>query len=464
MNLLNKTLSQISHHKYLRCDYKYWQTHKLYAFTDFSYLKDMFEIISGSVQTKSYSTQKTSISYIRIGDISYKFGIKDEDLLFLCDDAEIAEKRLLKKDDLVLATIGTVGKIGLANELIGGTHSNNTVILRKKTTKLNVAFYEKLFQSDLYIKYIFGLVSQKAQPNLQQYDLEHIKIPNIGDDTIKSSMIAIKPLGEKIKPLQSALVSTQRIIDAVLKREFHFNYENFEELKKNAQFGSSLGAFANNPDLRFSAKFHRPAGEYVQQELNRITTKKIKHYLAEPIILGASISPSDYNENGDYQYLSMATIKNWKFEGETAQYVSTSYSNSKAEKTIKRGDLILARSGEGTIGKVALIEQEDVKAVFADFTMRIRLKNYNLKFAYYFMRSTYFQYLIEIYKKGLGNNTNIFPIVIREFPLPDISLEEQERIVDEIQEEINKQNDIKNQIARLRERIDEIIEDTIKSV
>ena len=105
--------------------------------------------------------------------------------------------------------------------------------------------------------------------------------------------------------------------------------------------------------------------------------------------------------------------------------------------------------------------KDDIKAIFADFTMRIRLQNYNLKFAYYYMRSMYFQYLIEIYKKGLGNNTNIFPIVIKEFPIPDISLEEQQRIVDEIQEEIDKQTSIKQQISSLRGEIDKIIEKAI---
>ena len=67
----------------------------------------------------------------------------------------------------------------------------------------------------------------------------------------------------------------------------------------------------------------------------------------------------------------------------------------------------------------------------------------------------------EIYKKGLGNNTNIFPIVIQDFPLIDISLDEQQRIVDEIHSEIAKQEDIKKQIADLRNQIDCIIEDAI---
>ena len=130
----------------------------------------------------------------------------------------------------------------------------------------------------------------------------------------------------------------------------------------------------------------------------------------------------------------------------------------KAKKTVRKNDIILARSGEGTIGKVALIT-DDLKGVFADFTMRIRLdeSRYSPLFAYYFMRSCYFQYLIEVNKKGLGNNTNIFPIVVQELPLPDISLENQLRIVHEIQTKIDEGEAIKTEIETLRHKIDSAI-------
>ena len=196
-------------------------------------------------------------------------------------------------------------------------------------------------------------------------------------------------------------------------------------------------------------------------ELKRTTPKRIKHFLSEPIILGASVSPSDYDEDGNYRYISMATIKSWKFDFDSANIVSDVYSESKSAKTVKKDDIILARSGEGTIGKVALIEDEDLKGIFVDFTMRIRLKDYNPEFAYYYFRTTYFQYLIEIYKKGLGNNTNIFPIVVREFPLIDIPVYEQERIVAEIHAEINKQEKLKAGISDIQQQIDQIVEDCI---
>ena len=153
----------------------------------------------------------------------------------------------------------------------------------------------------------------------------------------------------------------------------------------------------------------------------------------------------------------MANIKNWVFEAEDSKLVSTNYSNQNLNKTVTKGDVLIARSGEGTIGKVALVEDENVQGIFADFIMRIRLKNYNPLFAYYYFRTTYFQYLIEINKKGLGNNTNIFPSQIQEFPIIDIPLNYQQKIVDEIKSELDRQEELKQQIIRQRDEIDKLI-------
>ncbi len=91
--------------------------------------------------------------------------------------------------------------------------------------------------------------------------------------------------------------------------------------------------------------------------------------------MGANVSRSDYDDEGNYRYISMATIKNWNFDFDSANVVSAVYSEAKSVKSVKKNDIILARSGEGTIGKVALIQDENLKGIFADFTMRIRLKD-----------------------------------------------------------------------------------------
>ena len=179
--------------------------------------------------------------------------------------------------------------------------------------------------------------------------------------------------------------------------------------------------------------------------------------------LGKSISPSDYDESGEQYYVSMADIKNWRFETEEAKTVFQTYFNSNPNKRIALNDIIMARSGEGTIGKVAIIDNEDNEAVYADFTMRIRLKDYNPLFAYYYFRTDFFQYLVYTHKKGLGNNTNIFPSQIQEFPIPELTLKQQENIVSEIKESIDEQRKIEEKIKAKQQKISFIVENTIKS-
>ena len=92
-----------------------------------------------------------------------------------------------------------------------------------------------------------------------------------------------------------------------------------------------------------------------------------------------------------------------------------------------------------------------------DFTMRIRLINYNSLFAYYYFSSNIFQFLIYTHKKGLGNNTNIFPSQVQEFPLLDFTLTRQDEMIQKIELQLKKQKEIENQIQQKQQQISETI-------
>jgi len=326
--------------------------------------------------------------------------------------------------------------------------------------KINKDMYHPLF---LYyvlnlpdvLSAIKCLESGKAQRRSNPEDLLLLRLPNIPLENQLSCCETIKEIENQIEKQRSNISSIQSIIDEVFAREFGFDYSTFEKLKTKRNYSKVFSAFANNPDLRFSAKYYREAGEFVLSQLCSVTDKKIKHFIAEPIVLGAGVSPSDFDENGEAYYVSMATIKTYEIELDETQLLSPSYFATHKEKKVQVGDIIVARSGVA-IGKTALVKEE-FDGVFADFTMRVRLKDYNPQFAYYYLRTSYFQYLIEIYSKGLQNK-NIFPIVMQEFPLIDISRSEQDRIVGEIQAEIDKQTMVKTEIVNLRKKIDEVIE------
>lgn len=438
---------------------------------------ELFDVIEKKV---SYSDIEGSFKYCQIGDVG-KDGIAHPVSLNF-DERNLRDEsyyKKIEKGDIMLVE---------ENDILMSFLLPQNPNIRGKFIKINKD------QSDILFSTAFLRIKAKVYPQILFYCLQSVFYKNLvytarikkgytgyttlNKDDLKNLRFnkkIIDTLFSKHKKLTTFIInkenamnalndiiqSEQSIIDTVFQHEFEFDYDKFNELRAQKFYPIKQSLFSNNPDLRFSAKYHRPAGDFVMEQLTGITNKRIKHFLSEPIVLGASVSPKNYDESGEYSYISMATIKEWRFDAESAATVNNEYALSKSTKVVQKNDIILARSGEGTIGKVAILTDYDIKGIFADFTMRIRLTDYNPIFAYYYFRSVYFQYLIEIYKKGLGNNTNIFPIVMQEFPIPNISLEEQQRIVDVIQSEINKQDDIKSQIDELRSQIDNIIMETI---
>ena len=445
MRLTNNTIHSISKSSNIRMGLSYAKESHAEFFNRFSLcqdrIKDIFEIEKGTSITEAQAVE---------GNIPVVAGGKD--YAYLHNESNRLQGCI---------TISASGaNSGFVNYWDVPIWASDCVTLKSKDEEKYLTkflYYAlRLIQSDIYL-----LQKGSDQPHVYASDIQYVKVPAVSVPIQKKALAAAHAIEKKIETIESSIKKNGEIIDDVFNREFHFAMDEFNRSKQAKRFSANYRTLSNNADLRFSAKFHRDSGNFVMQELTSRTDKKIKHYLAEPIVLGASVSPSDYSDDGEFCYISMATIKNWKFDSESASTVSKEYSDCKQAKTVRKNDIILARSGEGTIGKVALIDDDELQGVFADFTMRIRLKDYNPEFAYYYFRTTYFQYLIEIYKKGLGNNTNIFPIVVRDFPMLDISLAEQQRIVDEIHAEIAKQDEIKKQIESLRGQIDALIQDVL---
>ncbi|KNY30495.1 hypothetical protein [Pseudobacteroides cellulosolvens] len=374
-------------------------------------------------------------------------------------DVAIDEDKTLyktKKDSLIISNAMTLGLSFLVDRSV--YINQNVFEVNLDETKINKKFV--LWYFNLIIRPLFQ--NTYTSKYLTKDELGRIKLPNISKAKQDNMVKQIEQIEQRIRSLKKTIVKPSFIINKVFEREFKFDATKFESLKQVKFYETDFISFSNNKDLRQSVKFHRNAGVFVYEQLKLITNKKIKNFLAEPIVLGAGVSPLNYDENGDYYYITMANIKNWKYESEGCKLVSKEYSDKNLNKTVFKNDILIARSGEGTIGKVALIEDENLNGIFADFTMRIRLKNYNPLFAYYYFRTDYFQYLVEINKKGLGNNTNIFPVQIQEFPMIDISPSKQQYIVEVIESELNKQKEIEMQIQSERNKIEKILKSTIE--
>jgi len=316
-----------------------------------------------------------------------------------------------------------------------------------------------------FIKYLNSISRQgKGYPTLSERDLHYMKFSKKVIDLTFSNeaklLAQITSIEKQIVNLKKNRIHDTDVINDVFQKYFNWDFGTFKKKQENKNYITHFSSVIDNYDLRMSAKFHRPSGTFVLQDIEKSNCLRVKNFLAEPIVLGASVSPSDFDSKGSCYYISMASVKNYKVELDESQLLSDEYSRKRknANKRVEKNDIIMTRSG-AAIGKFALVE-DDINAIHADFTMRIRLKNINPLFAYYYFRSLYFQYLIVINYKGLQNN-NIFPNQVQEFPIPDISFESQDKIVENIKSQLDIQKKANDKITQLRNKIDEVIEKCI---
>jgi len=458
--------AEYTKHQYLRFDEKFWHTTKNIAVYDFILLKNVFNLVNGNSYTEYYTEEKTDIPYIRIGDLTVRFEIDDKNIIYLDDSIELNEDKILKEDDLILATIGaTIGKINLARDFKGGTFSNNTILLRLKDKKNhNSYFYEKLLQTNLLQKYIWGVVSQKAQPNLQTYDLENVKIPLIPKSKQDQIVSQIEPIEKKIKELKAQITPPQEVINKVFAREFGFDLENADEKKKNMIHYSSLIDVANE-ELKFdiSLKYRFIFNKYVKNpskndwiELGKIVEVKGGKRLPK----GQNITEEDTG----FKYVRVDDLS-WSgiFDLENIKYISEENHKKIKNYISKENDILLTIVG-ATVGKCGLVPLElDEENITENFARLIILdkEKYLPEYINYCLQSKTSVYQIDEYK-GRSSQGKLALFRIKKIKIPNIKPELQQKIVDEIRAELDKQEEIKSKIESERNKIDEIIEKAIK--
>ena len=449
---------ELTKHQYLRFDEKFWFTTKNLATYDYALLKDIFYLLNGNSYTEFYTEEKTDIPYVRIGDLSFKHNIDDKNLIYLDESCEINEDKKLRKDDLILATIGaTIGKINLAREFEGGTFSNNTILLRlKDKEKHNPYFYEKLFQSNLLQKYIWGVVSQKAQPNLQSYDLKNVKIPLVAKSIQDQIVAQIEPIEKKIKELKSQITPPQEIINKVFAREFGFDLEKFEELKKERFFETDISEITTSL-IRSTVVQNSSRTRFLKSFLKRDTIF-LKDILTKPIKRGKQ---PEYTEGG-IKVIKTLNIQKGQIVFDEVQFVSESFLKDNEEKAgVYKDDMLLTSTGMGR-GKFALYDDEET--CFADSHISIIRFNKQRILPYflnYYCQSFFGTEQLKYIEMHIKGTPEIYEAQLNYFQIPDIPLKSQQKIVDEIKTELDKQEGMKKKIKTERNKIDEIIEKAV---
>ena len=95
--------------------------------------------------------------------------------------------------------------------------------------------------------------------------------------------------------------------------------------------------------------------------------------------------------------------------------------------------------------------------------VRVDKEKYDPYFLLYYLRSVFGTAQFEREYTGTTNQIHISPDNVRNFIVPNISIDMQKTIVSEIQSRISSQDEISLQVSKLRQDINQVILDVINA-
>jgi len=336
-----------------------------------------------------------------------------------------------------------------------------TAFINLKPIKINKLLYYTL--RTIFYDSLMAISRQgKGYPTLKEDDLYYLKFDKKIIDELERQedqiVAQIEPIEKKIKDLKKQIKEPQEVINKVFAREFGFDLEKFEELKKEKFFDVDISRI-NTSLIRSTVVQNSFRSEYIKTFL-RENTLFLKDIITKPIKRGKQ---PEYTKEG-IKVIKTLNIQKGKINFEEVQFVSEKFLRDNEEKAgIYQFDLLLTSTGMGR-GKFALYTEEDT--CFADSHISIIRFDRNKILPYflnYYCQSFFGLKQLKYIEMQIKGTPEIYEAQLNYFQIPDISLKEEQKIVDEIKAELDKQEEIKKKMESERNKIDEIIEKAIKN-
>lgn len=311
-----------------------------------------------------------------------------------------------------------------------------------------------------------------SHKRVNPFEFLKIKIPVLKDQEQQSIALKISKIDKKISKLKETIIPQHKIINQVFSKKFGFDEELYLKFGKGMTAGTQ-----NSPDkklrafdidfseihrsetLRISSRYHNPPTQSLMDILYKYPTKKLKDIIVEAIHRGTT---PQYDSEGSIPVIKTGHLKNSNIDQNFEESVNEEFYIKKIKSQVFNGDILIASTGKVSLGKIDIIESEDEFVCDGHISIvRIDETLYNKLFLVYFFRSILGFFQIERDYTGATNQIELYANEIGNFRVPDISIEEQEQMVDEIKGQIDNQELIQNEIKELRSKIDQIIEDAI---
>ncbi len=363
--------------------------------------------LSSSIQygINTGAKSKGNAKLVRISDIQNNEIMWNNVPYCEVNDTEVQQYLLFENDILFARTGGTVGK---------------SVVVKNIPTDIPYIFAGYLIRSNYNSKINYNYLKLFMESNLYWSQLKNGTIgsaqPNCNGKTLSKMILPLPPVEEQ-----------QRIVNKIEKL-----FSKLDEIKP-------IENELNNLKFNFSNKMK-----------NSILDKILKNYSKNMITLGKIA-----DINGGYSFKShlytkdgirIIRISDFDENGiKKNKPVYYNYDTSFEQYRLINGNIIMCMTG-GTVGKNALLCNIPNNYFTNQRVATIKVNEKFLsKFIFYCINSYYIQKIIHHNKNS--TNDNISLNTIKSFPIPNISLKEQSKIVDKLEELLPLCDDIEKLVG-----------------
>ncbi|WML26280.1 restriction endonuclease subunit S [Neobacillus sp. OS1-33] len=255
----------------------------------------------------------------------------------------------------------------------------------------------------------------------QEVDLPQILVPNLDlllQKQIISNVRKIQYIALKFEVFaKRALEEARAYFREQIEVEFDPDDENnYFHRSGTTKKTLSFYSFPDDLENRLNYLYYNPKLSIVDKLATKYSTTTINEIISEPIKRG---NQPKYSDDGENKVIKTVDVIDEGIDLEQCLSVDNEFFEDSSEYHVRKGDILLASTGIGSMGKVALYES-DTPAMCDGHVSIIRVKeDYDPSFIAHFLRSHFGQVQIEGLFTGSSGQIELQPVDIRKIVIPD---------------------------------------------
>ena len=325
----------------------------------------------------------------------------------------------LELNDILISKKGTVGRCCVF-DLEDEANINENIAKVKINEELKDHVIEKYISEFLNSYYgqlgFTKYMHESVQYSINLDEIKRIKIILPPKDIQEAILSEIGPI--EADATENNLKFQSSIDNANTKLLEELDIESNEEdlfFKKGKHENSDFFlVFSEDMYDRLHYLFYHPKYNILESLQSKYKTILLKDICKEPIKRGKQ----PHYENSGIMVIKTIDLKNRYIGYDNTLRVSEEFFESKTEAHVQKGDLLIASTGQGSLGKVDVFDIDTPAMVDAHISI-IRLKDeYDPYFIAYYLRSPLGQIQFEKWFSGSSGQIEIQPGDINNFILP----------------------------------------------